>query len=435
MPSASPKRPAGPTLLPTSTAVLTTHTVEPPLPLFGDEIDQDGGSKSRRGTPSPNSAARTSPANAALSSALRPAADSLSARGGAMHNAQAWPTTTPPGALGLTNLVALDLEIPPAPAQDPRDPSPSDGPRVNGGTNAHPTSKASRQRAEIDQGYEGETQTGTEGDLLTVPSGYGPRDYLTGPSDELVLRLPRPSPLSPHISALPSPAISSTSVSTPGIALPDQSVEEDLFRKVLARRQNGHGATTPPAGDEELYCDDEAQTLLAEDSTPSRPRPRAFTLSHSAFGSFGTFPSTARSGPLAPPTLRSRFKLFWLQLFANAASAAFLVLIVIWALTARFFQGAYRVARGLSVPRHRREWDTDEARAYRKTEKVVKDIQYYARRCGFDIIEQTVETKDGYLLKVFKVECLKKPAQVHSDGRKGFPVLIQHGLFQSCGSL
>ncbi|ORY78857.1 Alpha/Beta hydrolase protein [Leucosporidium creatinivorum] len=171
------------------------------------------------------------------------------------------------------------------------------------------------------------------------------------------------------------------------------------------------------------------------DSTPSRPRPRAFTLSHSAFGSFGTFPSTARSGPLPAPTIISRIRLFFLQLFANAASAAFLVLIVVWALSSRGLNASVAYLRGEVDIRRRRPWDTDEHRAQYAREKVVKDIQYYANQCGFDVIEQTVETKDGYLLKVFKVECLKNGGgKVHSDGRRGFPVLIQHGLFQSCGS-
>lgn len=352
-----------------------------------------------------------------------------------MHNALAWPTTTAPSALGLDNLVALDLQVP-VPESPQVDIDGGEDDSTNGENGG---GRVSRQRAEIDHGYGGETYSseragagagaGVNEDWLSIPHPYGPRDYLSGPADELVQRLPRPSPLSRTVSELPSPAISTASASTPGTVVPDEAFDHTLLRAALSKSPSGGGVRNG-----EIYCDDEAQTLLAEDSTPSRPRPRAFTLSHSAFGSFGTFPSTARSGPLAAPTLKSRFKLFFLQLFANAASAAFLILIVIWALSARGLQASYRYLRGRSTPRHRRKWDTDEARAYRKTEKVVKDIRYYARRCGFDVIEQTVETKDGYLLKVFKVECLRKPPKVHSDGRKGFPVLIQHGLFQSCGS-
>lgn len=134
------------------------------------------------------------------------------------------------------------------------------------------------------------------------------------------------------------------------------------------------------------------------------------------------------------PTIISRIKLFFLQLFANAASAAFLALIVVWALSARGSNAVMKWLRGEKDIRDRRDWDTDQLRLKYANERVVKDIQYYANQCGFDVIEQTIETKDGYLLKMFKVECLKKPSKVHCDGRQGFPVLIQHGLFQSCGS-
>ena len=170
------------------------------------------------------------------------------------------------------------------------------------------------------------------------------------------------------------------------------------------------------------------------DSTPSRPRPRAFTLSHSAFGSSGSFPATARAGPVPAPTLKSRFKLFFLQLFANLASAAFLGLIVHWALASQALNWAVREVRGQNQPQLRRKWDTDEKEAKDRREKVVKDIRYYAQTCGFDVLEEDIETKDGYLLKMFKVECLHKPSKLYDDGRRGFPVLIQHGLFQSCGS-
>lgn len=121
-------------------------------------------------------------------------------------------------------------------------------------------------------------------------------------------------------------------------------------------------------------------------------------------------------------------------MFANAASAAFLILIVVWALGARGLGAGIKWLRGVKRDGRRREWEDDENRRKYEGEKVVKDIRYYARNCGFDVEEQEVETKDGYLLKVFKVVCLRKEGKVHSDGRRGFPVLIQHGLFQSCGS-
>lgn len=237
-----------------------------------------------------------------------------------------------------------------------------------------------------------------------------------------MIPLPRPSPLSASNSPYPSPALSTTSTtSVNAVPMLEYDTEAEYTE------------TTPSLA----AAIDLSQRvpLIEDDSTPSRPRPRAFTLSHSAFGSFGTFPSTARSGPLAPPTIKSRFKLFFLQLFANAASAAFLCLIIVWALASQGLNFVVRWMKGISPDRRQREWDTEEARAKYTREKCVKDIRYYARNCGFDVVEQEVETKDGYLLKVFKVVCLKQKMKIHSDGRGGFPVLIQHGLFQSCGSL
>ncbi|GAA5896838.1 hypothetical protein JCM6882_005047 [Rhodosporidiobolus microsporus] len=389
MPASTNKRPPGPAQLQTSTAILNHH----PQPKH----------------PSPTSA--SSSAAAALSSALRPAADSLSARGGSPHNLHAY-TSQAPSTLGLSNLVAMDLSVPPPEIEvaDVDLLSSSSGDSLSSSGDAS-TIKANRK---VDKGYDGETlQQKVRADLHLDGSGVagGPRDYLAGPTDELVVPLPRPSPLSRTNSPYPSPAISTTSVSSAG----------------------GTPVFESPGLDSALrYTDD--RLPLIDDSTPSRPRPRAFTLSHSAFGSFGTFPSTARSGPLAPPTIKSRFKLFFLQLFANAASAGFLCLIIVWALTSQGLHTLVRFMKGVHPDRRRREWDTDEAKAERDRERVVKDIRYYARRCGFDVVEQTVETKDGYLLKVFKVNCLKKEMKTHADGRGGFPVLIQHGLFQSCGS-
>ncbi|GAA6054392.1 hypothetical protein JCM3770_002234 [Rhodotorula araucariae] len=402
------QRPQGPTSLPTSTAILT-------------HAQPDLGQAPTAGSP------------AALSSAVRTPADSLHARGGSPYTLQNF-NSQAPTSLGLTNIVAMDLSVPPPGIQvsdlstpsssgsGSRDPRLCDSPASLASGNSSDASRApnraKRQRKELDRGYDGETlQDKVRAQLhLDLPgTERGPRDYLAGPSDELVDHLPRPSPLSRTNSALPSPAVSCESVSDPGATPAYERDGEEIFPAALRE-------------------DVAAHLPLISDSTPSRPRPRAFTLSHSAFGSFGTFPSTARSGPLAPPTIRSRVKLFFLQMWANAASAAFLAFIVIWALASRFFQSLLRRLRGQHPDRHRRAWDTDAARARRESERVTKDIRYYALRCGFDVVEQTVETKDGYLLKVFKVVCLKKQAKVHADGRKGFPVLIQHGLFQSCGS-
>ncbi|GAA5927302.1 uncharacterized protein JCM15063_005858 [Sporobolomyces koalae] len=361
--------------------------------------------------------------NAALSSALRPQTDSLSPRGGILHNHAAFSQdyTTH----GITNLVAMDLSVPePAVVTPTIEVSSSSSGSSTVSNSDEGGAPFNRVKKSVDRGYDGDTvreKLSGMGKSFNLVNG-GIRDYLSGPSDELVIPLPRPSPLSAANSPFPSPAVSTTSTSSVNAA---PILEYD-------QEESEYVETTPSLA--AAINLSQRVPLIEDDSTPSRPRPRAFTLSHSAFGSFGTFPSTARSGPLAPPTIKSRFKLFFLQLFANTASAAFLCLIIVWALASQGLNFVVRWMKGTRPDRARREWDTEEARAKYEQEKCVKDIRYYARNCGFDVIEQTVETKDGYLLKVFKVICLKKKMKIHSDGRGGFPVLIQHGLFQSCGS-
>ena len=273
-----------------------------------------------------------------------------------------------------------------------------------------------RRRKSLDKGYDGEIRRDPKGEQ-EIARGVLQRSYLSGPTP-VYEHLLAPRPL-----GRPRSSSSGSSTST-------ESISPPFTQEPLQDESHSHLYDLPRTSDESLTASYAA--LNQDDSTPSRPRPRAFTLSHSAFGSFGTFPSTARAGPLPAPTIVSRFRLFWLQLFANAASAAFLSLIVVWALSSRSLTVIFDRLRGkTATERKKREWD--DQKTY-ENERVVKDIRYYANSCGFDVIEQTVETKDGYLLKMFKVEVLGRKPIRHSNGRGGYPVLIQHGLFQSCGS-
>lgn len=43
------------------------------------------------------------------------------------------------------------------------------------------------------------------------------------------------------------------------------------------------------------------------------------------------------------------------------------------------------------------EWD-NHAKYYGK-ERNTKDVRYYAREAGFDILDEEVETEDGFLLR------------------------------------
>ncbi|CAG8769514.1 15351_t:CDS:2, partial [Acaulospora colombiana] len=119
--------------------------------------------------------------------------------------------------------------------------------------------------------------------------------------------------------------------------------------------------------------------------------------------------------PLSP---FAKGSLLWNKLSSFVISSSFLVLVVLWATTARIITLIRRLLKG-STP-HIYAWEDNSE--HWKQEKVVKDIAYYAQHCGYDIKDEEVETQDGYFLRP------------KSDGRGGFPVLILHGLFQSSGS-
>lgn len=198
--------------------------------------------------------------------------------------------------------------------------------------------------------------------------------------------------------------------------------------------------TPPPNGlgllHDSLASDERSPLLTVEVERPSTPgiqQREYLSIPHDYEQDFDipTFVSTERGGFIRPPTLKSRIKLFYTQLVANLISAGFLILIVVWALASRSL--GYILARlhGQVQVRHPRPWDEPEKW---KNEKLVRDVKYYARSCGYDIVDQEVITQDGYKLRVHKVVVPSQQGRFHSDGRGGFPVLIQHGLFQSSGS-
>jgi lysosomal acid lipase/cholesteryl ester hydrolase len=142
-----------------------------------------------------------------------------------------------------------------------------------------------------------------------------------------------------------------------------------------------------------------------------------------------SFVATSRGKPPRQPTLLSRLRLSVTQMLSNTLSATFLIIIVVWALSVRL--AAYLFSR--SPPKtEQRVWDHPDRW---KDERIVKSVPYYAESCGFAVEEQTVETDDGYFLRVHKVICRPVAAQPPKvAGGQGFPVLIMHGLFQTSGS-
>ncbi|PWN48487.1 alpha/beta-hydrolase [Violaceomyces palustris] len=133
------------------------------------------------------------------------------------------------------------------------------------------------------------------------------------------------------------------------------------------------------------------------------------------------------------PTIFSRLRLFFSQAAANVTSSFFLVLVVNWALSVRLLSAipAYLSSSRADDEGGKADWDDPPRWA---KEKLVKDVRYYAKNCGFEIVNETVETQDGYYLRMHRVIDPQTTHKKKSDGRGGFPVLIMHGLFQSSGS-
>ena len=92
---------------------------------------------------------------------------------------------------------------------------------------------------------------------------------------------------------------------------------------------------------------------------------------------------------------RSKLSLHIGQFASSCISSFFLCLVVAWACLARL---SHEIPRWLKKPVNPPtfHWDKPE---YVKNEKVVKDVQTYARAVGFEIINEQVETGDGYYLR------------------------------------
>ncbi|KAG8889078.1 Mannose-6-phosphate isomerase [Tulasnella sp. 332] len=117
-----------------------------------------------------------------------------------------------------------------------------------------------------------------------------------------------------------------------------------------------------------------------------------------------------------PWTFWSRAKFSATQAFAALVSSACLCVVVSWA----FVRELRLSIRGWINPKKRPayEWDVP-----RKTkERYTKDLGYYAREVGLDIIDEVAETDDGFLLRIHKIE---NPRQERlPDGRGLAPVLL-----------
>ena len=94
------------------------------------------------------------------------------------------------------------------------------------------------------------------------------------------------------------------------------------------------------------------------------------------------------------PSYRTKLDLYIGQCISFFISSFFLLLVVAWAWLACLSHELPRWLR--SVKPVTFPWDKPE---HFKTEKVVKDVQTYAKAAGFEILNEQVETADGYYLR------------------------------------
>lgn len=97
-------------------------------------------------------------------------------------------------------------------------------------------------------------------------------------------------------------------------------------------------------------------------------------------------------------SIKSNFWLWFIQTFSFLISTFFLVFVVVWAVTSSIWASFSALLRG--TPRQEFEWDQQDKWI---GEKSTRDVQYYARQAGFDVVDEEVETNDGFLLKVHRV--------------------------------
>jgi hypothetical protein len=130
-------------------------------------------------------------------------------------------------------------------------------------------------------------------------------------------------------------------------------------------------------------------------------------------------------------TLRDHVRLAINQLISFVLSTVFLLGVVIWAFTAEALYSIPNFFKWSPDPKY--AWDDDKYWR-REGKKVTKEPADYAHQVGLDIENQTVETEDGYLLRMHRV--VDPNAQPRSDGRGEYlslcwPILTSRWLSYS----
>ncbi|KAK9461399.1 Alpha/Beta hydrolase protein [Lipomyces oligophaga] len=91
----------------------------------------------------------------------------------------------------------------------------------------------------------------------------------------------------------------------------------------------------------------------------------------------------------------------------------------------RIFRSHYRQRPFISIERERK------ARRTKAQKKIVRDLDYYARLEGLEVVSFDVVTDDRFVLKLFRVIDPNEPIQIRKNR---YPILLIHGLLQSAGA-
>lgn len=93
-------------------------------------------------------------------------------------------------------------------------------------------------------------------------------------------------------------------------------------------------------------------------------------------------------------SIRNKLGIWLSQTVSFAISSFFLLLVVAWA----FLESIPSSLRSCLRRPPTRIYEWDDQNKFR-TKKFPKDVHYYAKEAGFDIIDEEIETEDGFLLR------------------------------------
>jgi lysosomal acid lipase/cholesteryl ester hydrolase len=113
------------------------------------------------------------------------------------------------------------------------------------------------------------------------------------------------------------------------------------------------------------------------------------------------------------PSFLSFSRLFLNQAISFAVSSFFLCIVVTWACLVSIRNSLLRTLRPPISQTKKYDWD----KRPEAPEKVTKGVAYYARAIGLDIRDETIETEDGFYLRLHRVINPNALAQNNDRGR------------------